>query len=107
MRINQAAEGLECARSRCRTPPPRSGTRKPITTGYVQALFSTARRRPARWQDIANSGLETGYVLRSEIIGIQTLKAGDTVGYSGRFIVPQANSVLVLWRAVMLTAIHV
>jgi alanine racemase len=38
-----------------------------------------------QWQDIANSGLKPVMTLRSEIIGVQTLKAGDTVGYGSRY----------------------
>ena len=38
-----------------------------------------------QWRDIANTGLKPVMTLSSEIIGIQTLKAGDRVGYGGRY----------------------
>lgn len=37
------------------------------------------------WRDIADTGLQAAMTLSSEIIGIQTLKAGDRVGYGGRY----------------------
>lgn len=38
-----------------------------------------------RWQDIAGCGLQPAMTLKSEIIGVQTLKAGDGVGYGSRW----------------------
>lgn len=39
-----------------------------------------------RWQDIADTGLKPAMTLRSELIAIQQLKAGDRVGYGGRYM---------------------
>lgn len=38
-----------------------------------------------QWRDIAESGLQPTMTLSSEIIGIQTLKRGDQVGYGWRY----------------------
>ncbi|PKH26883.1 alanine racemase [Enterobacterales bacterium CwR94] len=40
------------------------------------------------WQDIAGSGLKPVMTLESEIIGVQTLKAGEGVGYNYRYRTP-------------------
>lgn len=54
-------------------------------TGFGLALFCMALRRPVQWRDIANTGLRPVMTLSSEIIGVQTLKAGERVGYGGRY----------------------
>lgn len=38
-----------------------------------------------QWRDIADSGLQPTMTLSSEIIGVQTLKSGDRVGYGWRY----------------------
>lgn len=38
-----------------------------------------------QWRDIADSGLQPAMTLSSEIIGVQTLKRGDRVGYGWRY----------------------
>ncbi len=38
-----------------------------------------------RWQDIASCGLRPVMTLQSEIIAVQNLKPGDTVGYGSRY----------------------
>ena len=38
-----------------------------------------------QWRDVATSGLKPVMTLNSEIIGIQNLKAGDTVGYGSLY----------------------
>ncbi|SFN46938.1 alanine racemase [Izhakiella capsodis] len=38
-----------------------------------------------RWQDIASTGLRPAMSLQSEIIGIQNLRSGETVGYGRRY----------------------
>ncbi|WP_312068901.1 catabolic alanine racemase DadX [Lelliottia nimipressuralis] len=84
VRINQAAEGLECARSLSNSA---------ATLWHPEAHYDWVRpgiilygaSPSGQWQDIANSGLKPVMSLRSEIIGIQTLKAGDTVGYGSRY----------------------
>lgn len=37
------------------------------------------------WQDIADSGLRPAMTLQSRLIAVQQLKAGDRVGYGGRY----------------------
>ncbi|MDY1038266.1 catabolic alanine racemase DadX [Lelliottia sp. CFBP8978] len=84
VRIEQAAEGLEC---------PRSLSNSAATLWHPEAHYDWVRpgiilygaSPSGQWQDIANSGLKPVMTLRSEIIGIQTLKAGDTVGYGSRY----------------------
>uniref|UniRef100_A0A8H9YQM8 Alanine racemase n=2 Tax=Gammaproteobacteria TaxID=1236 RepID=A0A8H9YQM8_9PSED len=83
-RIEQAAEGLDCARSLSNSA---------ATLWHPEAHYQWVRpgivlygaSPSGQWQDIANSGLKPVMTLRSEIIGIQTLKAGDTVGYGSRY----------------------
>ncbi len=82
--IEQAAEGLDC---------PRSLSNSAATLWHPEAHFDWVRpgiilygaSPSGQWQDIANSGLKPVMTLRSEIIGVQTLKAGDTVGYGSRY----------------------
>lgn len=84
VRINQAAEGLDCARSLSNSA---------ATLWHPEAHYDWVRpgiilygaSPSGQWQDIANCGLKPVMTLRSEIIGIQTLKAGDTVGYGSRY----------------------
>lgn len=84
MRIEQAAEGLDC---------PRSLSNSAATLWHPEAHFDWVRpgivlygaSPSGQWQDIANSGLKPVMSLRSEIIGVQTLKAGDAVGYGSRY----------------------
>ncbi|MCE9978977.1 catabolic alanine racemase DadX [Leclercia adecarboxylata] len=82
--IEQAAEGLDC---------PRSLSNSAATLWHPEAHFDWVRpgiilygaSPSGQWQDIANSGLKPVMTLRSEIIGVQTLKAGDTVGYGSSY----------------------
>ena len=84
VRIEQAAEGLNC---------PRSLANSAATLWHPEAHFDWVRpgivlygaSPSGQWQDIANSGLKPVMTLRSEIIGVQTLKAGDAVGYGSRY----------------------
>ena len=83
-RIAQATEGLEC---------PRSLSNSAATLWHPEAHFDWVRpgivlygaSPSGQWQDIANSGLKPVMTLRSEIIAVQTLAAGETVGYGGRY----------------------
>ncbi|POP47358.1 alanine racemase [Superficieibacter electus] len=83
-RIEQAAEGLDA---------PRSLANSAATLWHPQAHFDWVRpgivlygaSPSGRWQDIADSGLKPVMTLSSEIIGVQNLKAGDTVGYGSRY----------------------
>ncbi|MWL74692.1 alanine racemase, partial [Escherichia coli] len=82
--IEQAAEGLNC---------PRSLSNSAATLWHPQAHFDWVRpgiilygaSPSGQWQDVANSGIKPVMTLRSEIIGVQTLKAGDAVGYGSRY----------------------
>ncbi len=83
-RVEQAAEGLDCARSLANSA---------ATLWHPEAHYDWVRpgiilygaSPSGQWCDIANSGLRPVMTLRSEIIGIQNLKAGDTVGYGSRY----------------------
>lgn len=83
-RIEQAAEGLGCARSLANSA---------ATLWHPEAHYDWIRpgiilygaSPSGQWCDIANSGLRPVMTLRSEIIGIQNLKPGDAVGYGSRF----------------------
>ena len=94
VRIEQAAEGLDC---------PRSLSNSAATLWHPEAHYNWVRpgivlygaSPSGQWQDIANSGLKPVMTLRSEIIGVQTLKAA-----TGQ----RASSGLASWRAVMPTA---
>ena len=84
VRVEQAAEGLDC---------PRSLSNSAATLWHPEAHYQWVRpgiilygaSPSGQWQDVANSGLRPVMTLRSEIIGVQTLKAGDTVGYGSRY----------------------
>ena len=83
-RVEQAAEGLDCARSLANSA---------ATLWHPEAHYDWVRpgivlygaSPSGQWRDIANSGLKPVMSLRSEVIGIQNLKAGDTVGYGSRY----------------------
>lgn len=83
-RIRQTAEGLEGARSLANSA---------ATLWHPETHFDWVRpgiilygaSPSGRWQDVANTGLKPVMTLKSEIIGIQTLRAGDAVGYGARY----------------------
>ncbi|AIR07235.1 alanine racemase [Cedecea neteri] len=83
-RIEQAAEGIDA---------PRSLSNSAATLWHPEAHFDWVRpgiilygaSPSGQWQDVATSGIQPVMTLSSEIIGIQTLKAGDTVGYGSRY----------------------
>lgn len=82
--IEQAAEGLDCARSLSNSA---------AILWHPQAHYDWVRpgiilygaSPSGQWRDIANSGLRPVMSLRSDIIAIQNLKEGDTVGYGSRY----------------------
>lgn len=84
VKIEQAAEGLDC---------PRSLSNSAATLWHPAAHFDWVRpgiilygaSPSGQWQDVATSGLKPVMTLSSQIIGIQTLKAGDRVGYGQRY----------------------
>ncbi|MDR9892413.1 catabolic alanine racemase DadX [Pseudenterobacter timonensis] len=84
VRINQAGEGLNC---------PRSLANSAATLWHPQSHCDWVRpgiilygaSPSGQWRDIADSGLKPVMSLRSEIIGVQNLKTGDTVGYGSRY----------------------
>lgn len=83
-RIEQAAEGIDA---------PRSLANSAATLWHPQAHFDWVRpgivlygaSPSGQWRDVATSGLQPVMSLKSEIIGIQNLKAGETVGYGSRY----------------------
>ncbi len=86
-RIEQAAEGIDA---------PRSLANSAATLWHPESHFDWVRpgivlygaSPSGQWQDIANSGIRPVMTLSSEIIAIQTLKAGETVGYGCRYCAP-------------------
>ena len=96
VRIEQAAEGLDC---------PRSLSNSAATLWHPEAHYNWVRpgivlygaSPSGQWQDIANSGLKPVMTLRSEIIGVQTLKRA--IRWAMAAVIGQrANSVSVSWR---------
>lgn len=91
-RIGQAAEGIDA---------PRSLANSAATLWHPQAHFDWVRPGIAlygaspsgQWRDIATSGLQPVMSLKSEIIGIQNLKAGETVGYGSRYRADQERRI--------------
>ncbi len=83
-RVEQAAEGLAC---------PRSLSNSAATLWHPEAHFDWVRpgivlygaSPSGQWQDIANSGLKPVMTLSSEIIAVQNLKPGETVGYGSTY----------------------
>lgn len=83
-RIEQAAEGLDA---------PRSLANSAATLWHPQTHFDWVRpgivlygASPSGvWQDVATSGIRPVMTLSSEIIAVQTLKAGEAVGYGCRY----------------------
>ncbi|VEB97236.1 Alanine racemase, catabolic [Cedecea lapagei] len=82
--IEQAAEGIDA---------PRSLSNSAATLWHPEAHFDWVRpgiilygaSPSGLWQDVATSGIRPVMTLGSQIIGIQNLKAGDTVGYGSRY----------------------
>jgi alanine racemase len=58
------------------------------------------------WQDVAGSGIKPVMSLTSQIIAVQTLRAGDCVGYGSRYRAHR-SSALASSPAVMLTVTRV
>lgn len=83
-RIDLAAQALDCPRSLANSA---ATLWHPQTHGdWVRPGIILYGASPSgRWQDIATTGLRPAMTLRSEIIAVQTLKAGDAVGYGGRY----------------------
>ncbi|MEH5100374.1 catabolic alanine racemase DadX [Atlantibacter hermannii] len=83
-RIEQAAEELDC---------PRSLANSAATLWHQEVHYDWVRpgivlygaSPSGEWRDVATSGLKPVMTLNSEIIGIQNLKAGDTVGYGSLY----------------------
>lgn len=88
IRINEAAEGLDC---------PRSLANSAATLWHPETHYHWVRpgiilygaSPSGQWQDIANTGIQPVMSLESEIIAIQQLQVGDRVGYGGRFSATQ------------------
>lgn len=83
-RINQAAEGLNC---------PRSLANSAATLWHSHTHYDWVRpgiilygaSPSGDWQDVASSGLRPAMTLNGEIIGVQSLRRGDGVGYGARY----------------------
>lgn len=83
-RLDSAATGLDA---------PRSLANSAATLWHPEAHYDWVRpgiilygASPSGvWQDVATTGIRPVMSLESEIIGVQSLKAGDRVGYGGRF----------------------
>ncbi|AGN83746.1 catabolic alanine racemase DadX [Enterobacter sp. R4-368] len=83
-RIEQAAEGINA---------PRSLANSAATLWHPETHYDWVRpgvvlygaSPSGAWQDVANSGIRPVMTLSSEIIAVQTLKAGETVGYGCRY----------------------
>ncbi|QHM94526.1 catabolic alanine racemase DadX [Kosakonia sacchari] len=83
-RIEQAAEGIDA---------PRSLANSAATLWHPETHYDWVRpgvvlygaSPSGAWQDVANSGIRPVMTLSSEIIAVQTLKAGETVGYGCRY----------------------
>ena len=90
--IERAAEGLDC---------PRSLSNSAATLWHPEAHYDWVRpgivlygaSPSGKWQDIANSGLKPVMTLSSEIIAVQNLKPGDTVGYNCRYSARQEQRI--------------
>ncbi len=91
-RISQAAEGLEA---------PRSLANSAATLWHPQTHYDWVRpgivlygASPSGcWSDIASAGLRPAMTLSSEIIGVQTLKPGERVGYGSRYCAPREQRI--------------
>ncbi|HGW5506514.1 alanine racemase [Citrobacter koseri] len=91
-KIAHATEGLECRRSLSNSA---------ATLWHPEAHFDWVRpgiilygaSPSGQWRDIANTGLKPVMTLSSQIIGVQTLKAGDRVGYGGRYTATQEQRI--------------
>lgn len=83
-KIEQAAEGIACARSLANSA---------ATLWHPEAHFDWVRpgivlygaSPSGQWHDIANSGLKPVMTLSSEIIAVQHLRPGDAVGYGSLY----------------------
>ena len=83
-RIEQAAEGLNCARSLANSA---------ATLWHPQTHHDWVRpgiilygaSPSGKWQDIASSGLQPVMTLTTEVIGTQQLTTGSAVGYGSRY----------------------
>lgn len=84
VRINQVSEGLDCSRSFANS----AATLWHPETHYQwvrPGIILYGASPSGEWQDVATTGIQPVMSLESEIIGIQQLRAGDRVGYGGRF----------------------
>ncbi|MEW5562106.1 catabolic alanine racemase DadX [Enterobacter asburiae] len=91
-KVELAAEGLNC---------PRSLSNSAATLWHPEAHYDWVRpgivlygaSPSGKWQDIANSGLKPVMTLSSEIIAVQNLKSGDTVGYGRLYTAQQEQRI--------------
>ncbi|EGP3755688.1 catabolic alanine racemase DadX [Salmonella enterica] len=91
-RIALATEGIQC---------PYSLANSAATLWHPQAHYDWVRpgiilygaSPSGQWRDIANTGLKPVMTLSSEIIGVQTLRAGEMVGYGGCYSAHQEQRI--------------
>ncbi|QHM71208.1 catabolic alanine racemase DadX [Mixta intestinalis] len=82
--VERAAEGLDC---------PRSLSNSAATLWHPEAHFDWVRpgivlygaSPSGQWQDIASTGLKPAMTLTSDVIAVQTVKAGAGIGYGYRY----------------------
>lgn len=90
--IERAAEGLNL---------PRSLSNSACTLWHPEAHFDWVRpgivlygaSPSGNWQDIASTGLTPVMTLRSNIIAVQNISAGEGVGYGYRYRAPQSQRI--------------
>lgn len=83
-RIAQAKEGLDCPLSLANSAA--TLWHPEVHADWVRPGIVLYGASPSgQWQDVANSGIRPVMTLTSQIIAVQTLQAGDCVGYGSRY----------------------
>jgi len=72
----------------------RHGARETVSADWVRAGIALYGSSPDHGlHDAAHWGLQAAMSLRSQLVGLQQLKAGDSVGYGGTFTAPHDMAV--------------
>jgi alanine racemase len=72
----------------------RHGTREAVSADWVRTGIALYGSSPDHGlHDVAHWGLQAAMSLRSQLVGVQQLKAGDSVGYGGTFTAPHDMAV--------------
>lgn len=83
-RIAQAKEGLDCPLSLANSAA--TLWHPEVHADWVRPGIVLYGASPSgQWQDVADSGIRPVMTLNSQIIAVQTLQAGDCVGYGSRY----------------------